>query len=408
MSASVVSSVMNGQVHADQARPPLLEPGLLPRSDSANLSLVPATPAEWLQSQRLTVDEWRGPLTVEQYLGREKHIFSQTLTKDGKSTCWILTSTHLPLNPNGTRPILASCETISTDAYIARDGVLHRITSHGIGSVFARKEHRGRGYAGRMMAELGQRLETWQQHNGDRGQFSVLYSDIGQKFYSQYGWKAFPSTHIHLLPINQHTYQSASQLLPNVNDLTSDDLQDLPAPAVVEQDLLWHSKQQPSTNFVSIKPDLAHFQWHHAREEFILSTLGKPFPKIKGAIHKPTGIAMVWNRVFPENPKEWQLHVLHVIIPPGLKDSSEGLKALSALILRAQLEATAWDLQGGVEIWDPADVIVAAAQNLRTQANDKVEVIHRDEDHISSLRWTGPDGEDADVVWLYNQKYAWC
>ncbi|RMZ82452.1 hypothetical protein DV737_g2057, partial [Chaetothyriales sp. CBS 132003] len=408
MSASVDSSVVNGHIHADQARPPFVEPGLLPRSGSECLYLVPATLAEWQQSRRLHAEEWRGPLTVEQYLGREKHIFSQTLTKDGKSACWILISTRLPPNSDGTRPILASCETISTDAYIARDGVLHRITSHVIGSVFTRKEHRGRGYAGRMMAELGKNLETRQQHNGGRSQFTVLYSDIGQKFYSQFGWKPFPSTHIHLLPMDHQAYQNASQLFPNVSDLTGDDLQDLPAVAVVEQDLLVHSKQQPNTNFVTIKPDLAHFQWHHAREEFILSALGKPFPKIKGAIHRPTGIAIVWNRVLPENTKEWQLHVLHMIIPPGLKDSSELLKALSALILRAQREAATWDLQGGVEIWDPADVIVAAAQNLTTEAHDKVEVIYRDEHHISSLRWTGPGEEDADVVWLHNQKYAWC
>ncbi|RMZ76355.1 hypothetical protein DV738_g5028, partial [Chaetothyriales sp. CBS 135597] len=412
MSASIIiSTVVNGDVDAGEASPPSVEPGLLPRSDSEGLTLEPATPAEWQQSGRLHAEEWKGPLSINEYLAREKHIFSQALTKDGKSACWILTSTNLPPNPDGTRLILASCETISAKATIARDGVLHKTTCAAIGSVFTRKQHRGKGYAGRMMVELGKRVETWQQPNGDRSQFSVLYSDIGKKFYSQFGWKAFPSTHIHLPAIDRHTYEKMAQKLPaihDVNDLTQQDLKDLPAVEIVEQKVLSESKQQRSKTFVAIDPDLAHFQWHHAREEFVLSALGKEFPAIKGAIHVPTGIAIVWTRLLGKNPKDWKLYVLHVVIPPESESTSRGQEAIAALLLRARLEATTWDLQSGVEVWDPSDAIVSAAQDSRPEGHDKVEVIERDEDHIPSLRWTGAGGEDADVVWLYNEKYGWC
>ncbi|RMD44957.1 hypothetical protein DV735_g9, partial [Chaetothyriales sp. CBS 134920] len=405
-------TVRNG--HLERARPfspvllpvPSVEADLFPRSDSESLTLEPATPEEWQQSRQLHAEEWKGPLSIKQYLGREKVIFSQELTKDGKSTCWILTSTQLPPNPDGTRLILASCETISVKASIARDGELHRTTCAAIGSVFTRMEHRGRGYAGRMMVELGKKVETWQQPNGDRSQFSVLYSDIGKTFYSQFGWKAFPSTHIHLPPIDQQIHQQMAQKLTAVHDvydLTADDLKDVPAVKFVEQNLLRESSQTPNTTFVAIDPDLAHFRWHHAREEFVFSALGKKEPLIKGATHLPTGIAVVWTRVLSKDPNDWKLYVLHIIIPPGSDWTSQGQEALSALLLRAQLEATTWDLQGGVEIWDPKDTIVSAAQNLRTEDHDKVEVVERDEDHIPSLRWTGAGGEDTDVVWLYNQ-----
>lgn len=54
------------------------------------------------------------------------------------------------------------------------------ITSHGVGSVFCNPEYRGRGYAHRMINELGKMLDNWQQKNDERASFTVLYSDIGK------------------------------------------------------------------------------------------------------------------------------------------------------------------------------------------------------------------------------------
>lgn len=51
---------------------------------------------------------------------------------------------------------------------------------HGVGSVFCADELRGRGYAGRMMKELGTVLKRWQQNAGVKSCFTVLYSDIGK------------------------------------------------------------------------------------------------------------------------------------------------------------------------------------------------------------------------------------
>lgn len=339
---------------------------------------------------------------------REKHLLDQTLTMDGGATGWILTSPQFPRNADGSRPILASCETMLANAYVARNGKLEKIKSHGIGSVFTRAEHRGQGYAGRMMTELGKNLTTWQQPNGDKGLFSVLYSDIGVKFYSRFGWKAFPSTHIHLSPLDNAAYEADRKKLPDVEDLVAEDLSSLPAARYVEQELLSQSKQRPDAPFVAFKPDAEHLSWHHAREEFVSTQLGLPYPKVKGAIHRSTNVAMIWTRVFSAKQKDWQLHCLHTIIPPEAKSSVEGVKALSALLLRAQKEAGTWNLPGGVEVWDPSDLIVTAAQSLRADVDDKVEIIHRDQEHVSSLRWIGAGNDVDDVVWDYNQKYAWC
>lgn len=400
-------SAVNGHSPSVIAKPPPIEPSSLPPATSSDLVLVPGTAIEYTQCSRLNADEWKGPLTVEQYMQREKHLLNQDLTRSGGATCWILTSPQLPKNPDGARPILACCETNLAKAYVARDGKLDTITSHGIGSVFTRAEHRGKGYAGRMMTELGNQLATWQQPNGDSGVFSVLYSDIGSKFYSRFGWKAFPSTHIHLAPMASSTYEVARKDLPTVQDLSTEDLRDLPATEYVEQELLDRSRQKPATPFVAFAPDLAHFAWHHAREEFVSETLGLPGALVKGAIHRPSGLALIWSRVFSAKQQDWQLHILHAVIPPRKKDTAEGLRILSALLLRAQLEAHRWSMLGGVEVWDPSDIIVDAAQSLRTDVHEKLEVVHRDQEHVCSLRWIGA-GSVEDVVWEYNQKYAWC
>ena len=406
---AIPKSVTNGVHNGDNVipKPSSVDAASLP-SSSSDLVLVPASPLEYAQCSRLNADEWKGPLTLEQYMDREKHLLSQNLAKNGGATGWILTAPQLPPNSDGSRPILASCETMLASAYAARNGKLDKITAHGIGSVFTRAEHRGKGYAGRMMTELGKNLTTWQQPNGDKSLFSVLYSDIGVKFYSRFGWKAFPSTHIHLAPMDIPTYEASSQNLPDVKELRTEDLSELPAAQIVEQELLAQSKHRPNTPFVAFKPDLDHFQWHHAREDFVSTQLELPYPKVKGAVHRPTGVAMIWTRVFSANQKDWQLHILHTVVPREVRNPVEGLKALSALLLRAQREAGTWNLHGGVEVWDPSELMVAAAQSLRTDAHDKVEVIHRDQEHVCSLRWTGDGNRVEDVVWDYNQKYAWC
>lgn len=400
--------------------PPAVAPSDLPSAASPDLELLPATPIEVQQICLLNQDEWRGPLSVEEYLDREDALREQDLTR-GTLTCWILTSPKLPANADGSRPVLASCESLLKSAYIARNGKVDQILTHGIGSVFTRPQHRGRGYAARMMTELAKQLETWQQPEGVKGAFSILYSDIGQKFYARFGWKVFPSSHVHLDPVNLEEYESTRKRLtdlikkglPEIEDLTAADLDQIPAVVNLEQTIQVESAAQPTMPFLAIRPDRAHFAWHHAREEFQSKAIGKPEPTIKGAIHKETGIAVIWCRVYATNPAEWSLHILHVVIPPATKAAPTPADhlALSALLLRAQLEAHIWEMQDGVEVWDPSGFVITAAKKLKVEEDSEVKVIHRDREHLCSLKWNGArpgDDESGKVTWLNNEKYAWC
>ncbi|ETN42058.1 uncharacterized protein HMPREF1541_03997 [Cyphellophora europaea CBS 101466] len=401
-----IPAVPNGDTVVE--KPVAVDPSQLPSSKSSDVRLVQATLSEHIQCSRLNAEEWRGPLTIEQYLKREKHLMAQELTKDGKEVPWILTDTSLPADEHGNRAILASCETIPTRAYVARDGKVDTVLIHGIGSVFTRPEHRGKSYASRMMTELGKTLDTFQQPNGHRSLFSVLYSDIGQNFYSRFGWQAFPSTHIRLGQMSSATYQTASEGLPSVQDLTSADLRTIPAKQYVQDELQTLARTMPGVSLVAVAPSVEHFEWHHAREEFVSKALGRSLPQTKGAIHEPTGVAVIWSRTFAAEKSSWTLHILHVAVPPSVKGSQEGQAALAALLLRAQHEACRSETLTGVEVWDPSEDVIAAAQSLQKEKGDKIEIIHRDQDHICSLRWIGPEPAGHRVDWRFTQKYAWC
>ncbi|KAJ9613076.1 hypothetical protein H2200_003017 [Cladophialophora chaetospira] len=388
------------------SQPPAIATDSLRSAQSADLRLEPASLLEYVQTAYLNADEWKGPLTIEQYLRREDILQATALTKDGRITGWILTTDLLPKNSDGSRPILASCESIAIHAYVARDGVLEKIQAHGIASVYNRPEHRGKGYASRMMAELAKRLESWQSSDGSINKFSVLFSDIGQTFYARHGWQVFPSTHIHLHPLDPSVYASAKSTFPSVEDLSLEDLRAIPAVEYLEHRLRKASEAKPGKTHVAIRPDLEHFEWHFARDEFQTKIVGKSFPKVKGAIHRATGIALIWCRVYAAKQSDWQLHILHTIIPPSLEASEDAELAMAALLLRAQLEAHNWEMASGVEVWGPPDLVVASAQRLRSKEQGKVEIISRDKEHLCSLRWAPKVNED--IVWMATEKYGWC
>lgn len=380
---------------------PALDPSQLPSASDSDLVLEPANRTEYEQTWRLNAGEWKGFLSDAAYLDRELYLGEADLTRDGNATGWILTSPNFAINEEGSRPILSSCESLLKNAYLAKNGEVKKILAHGIGSVYCRPEHRGRGYAQRMMKELGAKLETWQQSKNITNLFSVLYSDIGPKFYAKQGWKAFPSTHISLEPVNDEKYSQRSKNLPGLEELSTADLDTLPMISSLESTLVDLSKSAPDKTFVTFRPDKAHFQWHFMREEFLSEYLGRTFPHVKGAIDPKTGIALIWSRTFSADAAGWHLSVLYLHIPHHL-DAAGIVPSVAALLLRAQHEAFTCSLQAGVEVWDPRGEVVQAARAIA----ENVDIVTRDQEHICSLKWNGPETDE--VVWLANERFAWC
>jgi hypothetical protein len=156
----------------------------LPDGSSPTLALVHPTEDEKLIQFKLNGAEWRGALSLDAYLRREAVLSNQSLTKDGGISYWILVDTSMKGNPlapeSGTRLPLASCETYHKRALAWMDGKLQETVCHGIGSVFCAQHLRKRGYAQRMMKEVGKALTTYQTTEEKPCLFSILFSDIGK------------------------------------------------------------------------------------------------------------------------------------------------------------------------------------------------------------------------------------
>ncbi|KAK4494120.1 hypothetical protein PRZ48_014418 [Zasmidium cellare] len=383
----------------------------LPDKDSADIYLVVATRDELLTQQQANSDEWRGVLPAEAYVRRETYLYSQELTRDGGMTPWVLV--HQP-DPKGPRQILCGCESIRKRALVARDGQIEDVISHGVCSVFCSPDKRGRGYAGRMMKEMAQRMEHWQLDNGKSSPFSILYSDIGKDFYALRGWQAFPSAHVSV-PALATTTPADVRLLKN------EDIAELCAldEKLVRQKL--YKLKTSNRTTVAIVPDHATIAWHHARDDFVANELYGKTPSVKGIMvgDRPGSriwmyFTRVWTYLQEDCPNT--LHILRLVIedeslldfsPASSADADklEGtdvVRAIAACLQVAQSEAALWDMKD-VTIWNPTSATLAAARSL----DPKAAVVEREHESIASLNWYG-SGSVTDIDWVCNEKYGWC
>ncbi|CAG8974923.1 hypothetical protein HYALB_00006710 [Hymenoscyphus albidus] len=380
----------------------------LPLSTFPNLGLAYPTKAEQLQIWTLNSKNWGTNLSLPDYLEREEHLSNMPQTRDGGITHWILTDKTLPEN---SRPILSSCESLRRHAIISYpNGTTKEVITHGIGSVFCSPDYRGRGYAGRMLSLVREILRTHQKDIAECP-FSILYSDIGKKFYSGLGWKVFASSHISIPALrndtgttNGTTNGTANGTTVTATPLTSQELPDLIAQDCTSLKALV-PKIAKSTNkpSLAIYPDAQTIEWHHLRESFMASKLfpNRPLPTINGAISTGDPGSRVWiifTRVFGD-----KFYILRLVMEDST-DSASNAEKLSSVLNIAREEAAKWDLNS-VVLWNVSDVV----KNLLARARVAYQSEERETDSIPSLMWYG-DGEggpDA-VEWVANEKFAWC
>ncbi|KAH7630991.1 hypothetical protein B0T09DRAFT_127831 [Sordaria sp. MPI-SDFR-AT-0083] len=356
----------------------------LPCASSPSLTLTLAHPSERPKTWSLTHPMWGPALSHSEYLAREHFMTTLPLAKDGGLTHWIFTDTDSAQEENN-RPVLSSCETLrkhavaarydpSSDCVVVTEGI-----SHGIGSVFTDPQYRGKGYANRMMQELGKRLRNWQvvdkkdrpespSGQGENGNkmdgneqttlFSVLYSDIGKSFYAKNGWKAFPSVHVSFKPGPTKSSSSSSTTSPNGTSspssssfpspsrLASSFLSPIsyhtlpPLAAIDTQNLLTTTlprlaRANPDKTHVALLPDLDCLLWHLLREDFMTQHIFDRTPSVRGAIYsrpRPAGnddqknkrVWAVWTRSYyrgleSESIEGNHMHILRFVME-GVED----------------------------------------------------------------------------------------
>jgi GNAT superfamily N-acetyltransferase len=377
----------------------------LPMGDSPDLILVPATPSERIASIRLNSIAWKGPLDIDTYIARENHLLEQRLTRD-RLTCWILVDRT---EPEGNRTILSSCESYKKKALLAHDGHVEDVGTHGVGSVYCRPEFRGKGYAKRMLEELSTKLDTWKMEKEARGRalFTILFSDIGKKFYAQFGWRPYLSSHLALPPAEGVADGPGAK----TRDLYAHDVQSNMCSDVVLaklRDQLQAASRKSTGAKVAIVPDFDHFVWHWAREEFFAKNMcsHRSPPVIKGAGNDDARVYCAWNRNFGEEPEDNVLYILRWVYddPTTAEEEQKLVHSMADILKRAQQEAHDWNMHT-VEFWNPTPLLQKAVALLDPDA----QLVHREKSSISSLRWTGAEqGLGKDVEWFLNEKYTWC
>ncbi|KAL8906507.1 MAG: hypothetical protein Q9207_001993 [Kuettlingeria erythrocarpa] len=410
--------------------PSTVDVAALPNGSSPTLQLVQANYDEMIESSRMNAVSWRGPLDVEAYLEREACLRGTDLGRNGGITYWILVDRAASSSEKGVRTILASCETIKKRALVARpDRGVKEVVSHGIGSVFCPVAHRGKGYAQRMLAELGTILDTWQQKEGEKGEFTALWSDIGKKFYARLGWTVYASSHI-TLPAKSASDHSHPLL--SVTKLASEDLEEL---CKVDEASLRSTMARSTWSDVEVRvsliPDAATMQWHHAREDFLSLRLCSRLPSARGALATTRNgrrAWCVWTRTFGPTRQESVLNILRLVVEAREEETPmdnavseqsvatsddenrddenrDAMKhAISAVLEQAQLEASDWGM-ASVVFWNPSPLTISAAKEL----DPSVVLTDRDDESITSLRWHGqPLPASAKIDWIANEKYGWC
>ncbi|KAK4448920.1 hypothetical protein QBC34DRAFT_485324 [Podospora aff. communis PSN243] len=319
-----------------------------------NVVLAEATPQQRTLTWELNGASWAGPMSLDEYIGREQALSETTLSANGGTRYFIL---HHKSDPN---LIVSACEVLTKQALVARPSsgrgtatAVDTVPSYGLASIFTPPRFRGQGLASHML-----RLVQEEALDTSLGaSFGTLYSDIGRSFYARLGWPSFP--------IPQ---------LTQVKLLTDDDVPELCArdcahlQAKLER-LLGAAAAAPAGNgekrHVAFLPDFKQMSWHFARA----STVG--------------GDSWVyWDHDLREN----KLKILRAV-----KGQKDGALAMQGLLRAALKEAQEWGLP---------KVLVGGGK--LALAFDE-----REDGSIPSLRWKG--GESlGDVVWEENEYYAWC
>ena len=389
----------------------------LPDAHSPDIHLSHPTDRECLKIWELSSLAWRDALTLPLYLEESAFLTTVPLAKDGGMTIWILVDRNLPPDQ---RPILCACESFRKRSLISStDGELTETIIHGVASVFCDPAYRGRGYAARLMRELAKALRSWQTET-KTCIGSVLYSDIGKKYYSNLGWHPFPNnSHIELSPsITSKNTRATPLLSGDLDQLCQED------EAIIRKSMTRRSG--PGKLRMMLVPDLAHMLWHHAKEEFACGKLFGKQPQIKGAIAGQAGsrIWAIWTHRYYEDPKYTvsgaTLYILRLVIENELAASSDSFEGretpynageremqvnhLRAVLQSAQAEAAEWILSS-VKLWDPTSLV----QELIEQTGIQHYKVDREDENIASLLWYGEGSGREDMLeWVANEKFAWC
>ncbi|EUC62796.1 hypothetical protein RSOL_455430 [Rhizoctonia solani AG-3 Rhs1AP] len=338
---------------------------------------------------------WGTPETgLEYFIHWHAILETKNYAIDGRLTYWVF----VPKDAKDTLDILSCCWTYRRDASILHANSEKPTQGFGyvLGAVITPKQHRGRGYANRMLTLLHYALAPNVYSSPEveidippavyPGAFSVLYSDIGTYYErcgpspGEIGWKIQnPISTIwelsKTLPIliSEVTLPADLQLLSQVEVITllSFDVPD------------WESlPRAPDTTYVAFSPT-ALPNTHMVTRSTIHPSYNTSTDVFWGAHIIPKGHFITWAYDYHYTPRTLVITRIHAD-PTTLP-----------VLLLAALQAGVTQGCQQAEVWNLPEELMDEANRLRgiTQERDS---------QLSAIKWYGPEPA-KNVVWIRNE-----
>ncbi|KAJ7771962.1 hypothetical protein DFH07DRAFT_803283 [Mycena maculata] len=371
--------------------------------DFSSLSLFRATPTQITESRRRTLAEWGRGLTLEEHLARDASQDQFDGSRDGRLITWVLA----PRDDPQTLEFKCACETYRRTGLIKANRTIKVVPCYAIASVFTPPENRDKGFARHMMRLLHWVIAdvsllpareypaAWGapplKVEGTRnGHFSALWSDVGH-FYNACG--SIPGTRegwvvrgtattvwdVDSSPAIDRTVEWTWLDDSGVSELWVNDAETIRAHV--------EKSDNPGPSFSYLPTDgVASFQ--HRRLELFLQRLTMP-PKTWGVASPDRAAYATWT-IDPRPPAPRTLTVSRLRADAHIFGELVG--RILELARKHEVKR--------VEIWNLPTELEALAGTLGAETHARTE-------HLPAFKWYGKESE-ADVAWVFNERFCWC
>ncbi|KAF9054538.1 hypothetical protein BJ165DRAFT_1439685 [Panaeolus papilionaceus] len=387
------------------------------------LTLRIANREQTIESRKRSFHEWGRGLSLDQYLERDAKTDQHEIAKDGRLLTWVLVRRDSAEDLS----FLCACETFKREGAVSRKGEkgIENVVCYGIASVFTPAENRKKGYGAHMMrllhwmlgprsslphefpVEWGTSPERNEDLVGDAA-FSVLYSDIGPKFYRLSGTSQGKDDGW-VVQKSQSTIWKVTQFPEKENQDSTEE----PRWTWLDQDSLsgvWDIDTE------MMKSELVNYPTPDGSD--VACTF---FPRGGVADFQILRLQDFWSNLNPL-PQYWGLYAsspetpidlstfaawtveyrppkINTLLIIRLRASPSTLPAILRQIFRYAKQHSIEQ----VEIWNLDLRLLSLAESLGAQTFSR-------DDHLCSLKWYGPynSNEASRVVWAFNEKFPWC
>ncbi|THU97866.1 hypothetical protein K435DRAFT_661971 [Dendrothele bispora CBS 962.96] len=395
----------------------------------ASHTLFPATPAQITESQRRRHKIWgEDDMTEEEYIQTDEDCAKKVYGRDGKLIVWVLAPRDVP----ETLDFKCSCRTFLRAAVVhfppsftdESKEITEQVYAYSIASVCTPPQHRGKGYAHHMMRLLHWILapksyldpsmfpREWgsppmRMAGMPEGQFSVLYSDIGD-FYKdcgptldEEGWVIRGAENTAVWDVNE--IPEALLSIPIGSSLNWKWLSesDIPSTLLIDGTYL---KQPEKILFTFLPSSIESYQRDRSKmfwqkeQNPLIDTWGVEYRTAENNI---TAYATWSYELKPSSPRTLVFNRLRIPFITNSKvdpdSKSMRITLVYELFTRIFKMARAHKLTR-IEAWDIPENVLGFVRE------SEGKVIERKE-HLSAIKWYGKEGNGS-VQWVFNERYV--